>query len=77
LVLDLEERGLLDTTLIVLATQFGRDMMAEVKPDKHAPEANPVRQPDMITDPRHYRMHRLYTETSSALMFGGSEKGDF
>ena len=34
LVLDLEERGLLDRTLIVLASEFGRDMMTEGKPGK-------------------------------------------
>ena len=33
LVLDLEERGLLDRTLIVLASEFSRDMMIEGKPD--------------------------------------------
>ena len=32
LVLDLEERGLLDRTLIVLASEFSRDMMIEGKP---------------------------------------------
>src|SRR5216684_9283954 len=31
LILDLEERGLLDRTLVVLATEFGRDMMVEGK----------------------------------------------
>ena len=34
LVLDLEERGLLNRTLMVLASEFGRDMMMEGKPDK-------------------------------------------
>ena len=34
LVLDLEERGLLDRTLIVLASEFSRDMMIEGKPDQ-------------------------------------------
>jgi len=34
LVLDLEQRGLLDRTLIVLASEFSRDMMMEGKPDK-------------------------------------------
>ncbi|MBI2925493.1 MAG: DUF1501 domain-containing protein, partial [Verrucomicrobia bacterium] len=33
LVLDLEERGLLNRTLIVLASEFSRDMMTEGKPD--------------------------------------------
>ena len=34
LILDLEERGLLNRTLIVLATEFSRDMLVEGKPDK-------------------------------------------
>lgn len=34
LVLDLEERGLLNRTLIVLASEFSRDMMLEGRPDK-------------------------------------------
>ena len=33
LVLDLEERGLLNRTLMVLASEFGRDMITEGKPD--------------------------------------------
>src|SRR5579859_6924818 len=33
LVLDLEQRGLLDRTVVVLASEFGRDMMLEGKPD--------------------------------------------
>src|SRR6202030_2145654 len=38
LILDLEERGLLDRTLVVLATEFGRDMMVEGKPDARVQE---------------------------------------
>src|SRR5881409_1792736 len=34
LVLDLEERGLLNRTLIVLASEFSRDMLIEGRPDK-------------------------------------------
>ena len=37
LIRDLEERGLLDRTLIVLASEFSRDMMVEGKPDKPVP----------------------------------------
>src|SRR5438094_5498334 len=33
LVLDLEERGLLNRTMIVLASEFSRDMVTEGKPD--------------------------------------------
>ena len=35
LILDLEERGLLDRTLVVLASEFSRDMMIEGKPRQH------------------------------------------
>ncbi len=69
LVLDLEERGLLDRTLIVLATEFGRDMMMEGKPEN--PVKNQVTVPDLMTEPKHYGMHRHFTEASSVLLFGG------
>ncbi len=69
LVLDLEERGLLDRTLIVLATEFGRDMMMEGKPEN--PVKNQVTVPDVMTEPKHYGMHRHFTEASSVLLFGG------
>ena len=71
LVRDLEERGLLDRTLIVLASEFGRDMMTEGKPDKRAPEAFSIHQPDVMTEPKHYGMHRHFTEAGSVLLFGG------
>jgi len=69
LVLDLEERGLLDRTLIVLATEFGRDMMMEGKPEN--PVKNQVTVPDVMTETKHYGMHRHFTEASSVLLFGG------
>lgn len=69
LVLDLEERGLLDRTLIVLATEFGRDMMMEGKPEN--PVKNQVTVPDVMTEPKHYGMHRHFTEASSVVLFGG------
>jgi uncharacterized protein (DUF1501 family) len=69
LILDLEERGLLDRTLVVLATEFGRDMMMEGKPEN--PVKNQVNVPDVMTEPKHYGMHRHFTEASSVLLFGG------
>jgi hypothetical protein len=69
LILDLEERGLLDRTLVVLASEFGRDMMTEGKPG--AEVKNQVKQPDIMTEPKHYGMHRHFTEACSVLMFGG------
>lgn len=72
LVRDLEERGLLDRTLIVLASEFSRDMMVEGKPEKGV--KNQVEVPDVINDPKHYGMHRHFTAAGSVLMFGGGLK---
>ncbi len=75
LVLDLEARGLLDRTLIVLASEFSRDMMVEGKADK--PVRGQVDQPNVITELKHYGMHRHFTAASSVLMFGGGIKKGF
>ncbi len=72
LVRDLEERGLLDRTLIVLASEFSRDMMVEGKPEKGV--KNQVDVPQVITDPKHYGMHRHFTAAGSVLLFGGGMK---
>lgn len=72
LVRDLEERGLLDRTLIVLASEFSRDMMVEGKPDKGV--KNQVQVPDVINDPKFYGMHRHFTAAGSVLLFGGGVK---
>lgn len=74
LILDLEERGLLDRTLVVIATEFGRDMMTEGKPDQTVKDQ--VKQPDIMTEPKHYGMHRHFTEAVSVAVFGGGfQKG--
>jgi hypothetical protein len=75
LVLDLEERGLLDRTLIVLASEFSRDMLTEGKPG--APVKNQVEVPPIITELKHYGMHRHFTDAGSVLMFGGGIKKGF
>ncbi len=72
LVLDLEERGLLNRTLIVLASEFSRDMMIEGKPDKLVKDQ--VKVPDVIDDIKYYGMHRHFTDAGSVLMFGGGMK---
>jgi hypothetical protein len=69
LILDLEARGLLDRTLVVLASEFGRDMITEGKPGAQVKQQ--VNQPDIMTEPKHYGMHRHFTEACSVLMFGG------
>jgi hypothetical protein len=77
LILDLETRGLLDRTLVVLASEFGRDMMVEGKPDKRVQDQVSITQPDVMTEPKHYGMHRHFTEASAVLIFGGGFKKGF
>jgi len=72
LVLDLEERGLLDRTLIVLASEFSRDSLVEGKPDKKVKDQVPV--PDKIEDMKNYGMHRHFTDAGCVLLFGGGIK---
>jgi hypothetical protein len=72
LVLDLEERGLLNRTLIVLASEFSRDSLVEGKPDKLVKDQVPV--PDKIEDLKNYGMHRHFTDAGSVLLFGGGMK---
>ena len=72
LVRDLEERGLLDRTLIVLASEFSRDMMIEGREGSKVRDQ--ARVPDRIELPLHYGMHRHFTEAGSVLLFGGGMK---
>ena len=73
LILDLEERGLLDRTLVVLASEFGRDMMIEGKAGKRGEGPGP-NAPDVMSEPKHYGMHRHFTGAGSVLLFGGGIK---
>jgi hypothetical protein len=75
LVRDLEQRGLLDRTLIVLASEFSRDMMTEGKPDNKVRDQ--VEVPNTITALKHYGMHRHFTDAGSVLLFGGGMKRGF
>ncbi len=75
LIRDLEHRGMLDRTLIVLASEFSRDVMMEGKPDKPVPDQ--VAQPDKMTELKHYGMHRHFTGAGSVLLFGGGAKRGF
>ena len=77
LVLDLEERGLLNRTLIVLASEFSRDIMLEGAGDNRPEDRNSPPPPDKIEDLRFYGMHRHFTQAGSVLMFGGGMKKGF
>jgi Protein of unknown function (DUF1501) len=73
LIRDLEERGLLNRTLVVLASEFGRDALTEGRFGKEVKD-QAINIPDVMTDPRHYGMHRHFTAAGSILMFGGGIK---
>lgn len=73
LILDLESRGLLDRTLVVLASEFSRDMMVEGVPGSTAKDQAKFRG-DKLGEIKHYGLHRHFTGGSSVLMFGGGMK---
>ncbi len=75
LIKDLDKQGLLDRTMVVLASEFSRDMMVEGRPDAKVQEQ--VAQPDILSDVKFYGMHRHFTDGCSMLMFGGGIKKGF
>jgi hypothetical protein len=72
LVKDLEDRKLLSRTLIVIASEFSRDMLTEGKPDQ--PVKDQVTVPDKIMEPKFYGMHRHFTAAGGVVLFGGGIK---
>jgi uncharacterized protein (DUF1501 family) len=73
LVRDLDERGLLSRTLVVLASEFSRDMMIEGVPGSNAKDQSRAKT-DVLREPIHYGLHRHFTGGSSVLLFGGGIK---
>ncbi|MGV3608198.1 MAG: DUF1501 domain-containing protein [Planctomycetaceae bacterium] len=73
LILDLEARGMLDRTLVIIASEFSRDMMIEGVPGSTATDqaTSPTK---IIQEMKHYGQHRHFTGGSSVLMFGGGVK---
>lgn len=72
LIKDLDRTGHLDRTMVILASEFSRDMMVEGRPDLKVQEQ--VQQPDVINELKNYGMHRHFTDGGSILMFGGGIK---
>lgn len=72
LILDLEKSGRLERTLVVVASEFSRDMMLEGKPDNKVPDQVVV--PERIMELKHYGMHRHFTDAGCVLLFGGGMK---
>lgn len=73
LVLDLEQRGLLDRTLIVLASEFSRDALIEGVPGSSAKDQATVKG-DTLETSKHYGLHRHFTGGTSVVLFGGGMK---
>ena len=76
LVLDLEASGLLDRTLIVIASEFSRDMLIEGVPGSNANDQATFKV-DTIEERKHYGQHRHFTGGTSVVMFGGGMKKGF
>lgn len=76
LVVDLENRGLLDRTLVVLASEFSRDMMIEGVPGSTARDQSRAKA-EKLGEMKHYGLHRHFTGSGSVLMFGGGIKRGF
>jgi hypothetical protein len=88
LVRDLDARGLLNRTLIVVASEFSRSMLIEGSGSQVNNEENAkleqkldpkcvVRVPPTIEEEKYYGLHRHYSITSAAVMFGGGVKQGF
>jgi hypothetical protein len=76
LILDLEARKLLDRTLVVIATEFSRDMMIEGIPGSKAIDQSRAKT-DKMQKLIHYGLHRHFTGSSSVVLFGGGMKKGF
>ena len=73
LILDLEERGMLDRTLVIIASEFSRDALIEGRPGSEAND-QATHKVDVITEEKHYGLHRHFTGGTSVAMFGGGVK---
>ncbi|MEO0416590.1 MAG: DUF1501 domain-containing protein, partial [Verrucomicrobiota bacterium] len=73
LILDLEERGQLDRTLVIVASEFSRDMIMEGAPGSNAADQSRART-DHLQEMKHYGLHRHFTGGTSVAMFGGGVK---
>jgi Protein of unknown function (DUF1501) len=76
LILDLQRRGLLDRTLVILASEFSRDMMVEGIPGSTAKDQS-LAKTDVMKLPKHYGLHRHFTGSGSVVLWGGGMKRGF
>ncbi len=76
LIRDLESRGLLDRTLVIIASEFSRDAMIEGVPGSNAKD-QATAPSDTLKEMKHYGLHRHFTGGTSVVMFGGGMKKGF
>ncbi len=76
LIRDLESRGLLDRTLVIIASEFSRDALIEGQPGSSANDQATFKV-DTVTEMKHYGLHRHFTGGTSVVMFGGGMKPGF
>ncbi len=76
LILDLEAKGLLERTLVIIASEFSRDMMIEGIPGSTAKDQSRAKS-DVMKEKIHYGLHRHFTGSGSVVMFGGGMKRGF
>jgi hypothetical protein len=76
LVRDLEARGLLNRTLVVIASEFSRDAMIEGIPGSNAKD-QATAPSETLQEMKHYGLHRHFTGGTSVVMFGGGVKRGF
>ena len=72
LINDLDRTGHLERTMVIVASEFSRDMMLEGRPGEKVKDQ--VEVPAEINDIKFYGMHRHFTDGCSILMFGGGIK---
>ena len=70
LIRDLESRKLLGRTLVILASEFSRDMIMEGKPGSSAND-QATEKVDTIRELKHYGQHRHFTGGSCVMLWGG------
>ena len=76
LIRDLETKGILDRTLVILASEFSRDMMIEGVPGSNAKDQSRARA-EKLSEMKQYGLHRHFTGGTSIAMFGGGVKKGF
>lgn len=76
LILDLEKSKRLDRTLVILASEFSRDMIMEGKPGSNAND-QATEKVERLQEMKHYGQHRHFTGASCVMMWGGGVKKGF